>query len=604
MAKARSAGPSLIHNREADYRQIEKHYRDLLDSTYPPTDLAYAPVKIGPVWDWTPERGWLLPDATLGWGVLSWSTYWLTGKGGKPWMWTSEQTRAILWFYALDPDRDSPAPSFTCHTYALQRLKGWGKDPTAAGLSAASLHAPVQFDHWDGDRPVGRDDAEAWTQIVAVSQEQTANTMKLFPSLIPDETRRYYGIQIGKLNVWSDGDRRQIQAITSNPLSVEGGRPKLIIRAETQNWLASNGGHAMSGAMEGNAAKSSVETPARILDIFNAYVPGRDSVAERARTAWEQTQLEDGIEEYGVIWDSLEAPPNAPLTKDAAPEVLHSVRGDAIWLDVRPNGRVVKSIMNPENPPSESRRKWYNQISGTEDAWIEPRWADGAALLGKDMDLEPDDRVVLFGDGSKSRDDTGLIAVRLSDGLAKVLWYFHPTDGQLVDREALDSAVEAAFEDYKVVAFWFDPSHAKDDSATGEDDRFWWPLVDRWHQRYSKRLDKRFWAVKSGDRMHAIAFDMLKPGPQQLFQPAVSQVRDDLENGRVMLVKSKRLLQHMKNAREREARYGISIGKENRSSPRKVDLAVCLVGALMLRRLINLKKPTGATGRGRVIALD
>jgi hypothetical protein len=359
----------------------------------------------------------------------------------------------------------------------------------------------------------------------------------------------------------------------------------------------------MVGAMEGNGAKSSTESPARILDIFNAYVPGRDSVAERAREAWEQTQLEDGIEDYGVLWDSLEAPPSAPLTKDAAPEVVRSVAGDATWLDTRPNGRIVKSIMNPENSTSESRRKWYNQITGTEDAWIEPRWADGAALLGKGLDLEQGDRIVLVGDGSKSKDDTGLLAVRLSDGLTKVLWFFHPTDGQIVDREGLDTAVEQAFETYKVIAFWFDPSHAKDDSATGEDDRFWWPLVDRWHTRYSKRLDKKFWAVKSGDRTHAIAFDMLKPGPQQLFQPAVSQTADDLENGRVPLVASKRLLQHMKNARQREARYGITVGKENRSSSRKVDLAVCLILGQMLRRLVNLKK-TSTGKRGRVIVLD
>ena len=597
MARARSTGPALIHDRSADYREIEAYYRDLLDRTFPPTDLVWEPVKVGPTWDWEPDRGWLLPGATLGWGFLSWTSYWLTDKGGKPWLWTPEQTRFLLWYYGVETHGE-----FLYHTGALQRIKGWGKDPTAAGVSVGSLHGPVMFDHWEGDRPVGRDDAEAWTQIVAVSQEQTANTMKLFPSLIPEDTRKHYGIQIGKLNVWSDGDRRQIQAITSNPLSVEGGRPHQIIRAETQNWLASNGGHDMVGAMEGNAAKSSIETPARILDIFNAYRPGLDSVAERAREAWEQTQLEDGIEDYGVLWDSLEAPPEAPLTKDAAPDVVRSVAGDATWLDTRPNGRIVKSIMNPENSPSESRRKWFNQIVGTEDSWIDPRWADTAARLGKGMDLEPGDRIVLFGDGSKSKDDTGLIAVRLSDGLAKVLWFFHPNKDDTVDREALDAAVEAAFEDYKVVAFWFDPSHAKDNSATGEDDRFWWPTVDRWHAKFSRRLDNKFWPVKSGDRQHSIAFDMLKPSSEQVFQPAVSQVAEDLEAGRVLLVKSARLLQHMKNARRREARWGITVGKENRSSSRKIDLAVCLIGALMLRRLVNLKKPPREK-RGRVIAL-
>jgi hypothetical protein len=67
-----------------------------------------------------------------------------------------------------------------------------------------------------------------------------------------------------------------------------------------------------------------------------------------------------------------------------------------------------------------------------------------------------------------------------------------------------------------------------------------------------------------------------------------------------------RLVQHMKNARRREGRYGVSIGKEHRSSSRKVDLAVCAVGARMLWRTVQLSQPktAGAPGRGRVIALD
>lgn len=608
MARAHSAGPAFHESREADYRDIERHYRDLLTETLPPSDLAYEPVRTGPVWDWNLERGWLLPEFTLGWGFLSWTTYWLTFRG-KPWMWTPEQTRILLWYYALDVDSEKSRVDFLAHTYALQRLKGWGKDPTAAGVSIGSLHAPVMFDHWDGDRPVGRDDPDAWTQIVAVSQEQTANTMKLFPALIPEDTRRYYGIQIGKLNVWSDGDRRQIQAITSNPLSIEGGRPHQIIRAETQNWLATNGGHDMVGAMEGNAAKSEIETPARILDIFNAYRPGRDSVAERAREAWESTQGDDADQvDYGVLWDSLEAPPNAPLTKDAAPEVVKSVAGDAKWLDTRPNGRIVKSILNPENSTSESRRKWYNQVVGTEDAWAQPAWVDREENRRKGESLEDGDRIVLFGDGSKSGDDTGLVACRVSDGFTQLLHHQHPGRDEagkplLVDRNEVDAAVIQAFDTYSVVAFYFDPSHAKADDQV-EEDRFWWPMVDQWHERYHRRLNKKFWPVKSGPKLHSVAFDMSGTFAQQLYQPAVTQVAEDMEAGKTPYRDSPALRRHLKNARRREGRFGLVIGKENRSSTRKVDLAVCFVGARMLWRIVRLSQKSGAPGKGRVIVFE
>jgi hypothetical protein len=597
MARALDAGPAFHLSREAEYREIEQWYRDLLDRTAPPEDLPWEPVKIGPTWQWA-DGAWVLPEATLGWGFLSWTGYWLNGRGGKPWTWTAEQTRFLLWYFSVASSGD-----FDFHTGRLQRLKGWGKDPLAAGVSAGSLHAPVVFDHWNGDRPIGRDEPDAWTQILAVNLDQTKNTFKLFPALFSVECQRHYGIQIGKQNVWSDGDRRQIEAVTNSVLAIEGGRPKQIIRAEIQNWVQGNGGHEMVAAIEGNAAKAEVDAPARILDIFNAYRPGRDSVAERARLNYDELEA-DGIDPtvHGVLWDSLEAPPDAPLTAKDAPAVVESIAGDAIWLDTRPNGRIVKSILNPDNSPSESRRKWYNQITGTEDAWADPRWVDANRVKDTAAHLQPGDQVVMFGDGSKSGDDTGLVAVRLDDGFAQTLHWQHPTAGELVSRTKLDEAVTNAFDTYRVVAFWFDPSHAKADDAV-EDDRFWWPLVDDWHRRYSKRLNKKYWPVKTGPKAHSVAFDMLTTPSQQLFQPAVTQAAEDLENGTAPHHGGGQLRRHMKQAKRREGRFGITVGKDHRSSVRKIDLAVCFIGARMLWRIVRLSRPA-STSSGRVIVLN
>src|SRR5699024_10649297 len=150
------------------------------------------------------------------------------------------------------------------------------------------------------------------------------------------------GIQVGKTSVWGLGDTRQIEAVTNSTMAIEGGRPTLVVRNETQNWNSSNGGHDMAGALEGNAAKRDMDSPARMLDICNAYRPGEDSVAQRVREAWESTlgnvDADDEADrpkmlDFGLLYDSLEAPPEAPLTADAAPEVVAAVRGDAEWLD-------------------------------------------------------------------------------------------------------------------------------------------------------------------------------------------------------------------------------------------------------------------------------
>jgi phage terminase large subunit-like protein len=47
-----------------------------------------------------------------------------------------------------------------------------------------------------------------------------------------------------------------------------------------------------------------------------------------------------------------------------------------------------------------------------------------------------------------------------------------------------------------------------------------------------------------------------------------------------------RLSRHVTNLRRRPNRYGVSVGKESRSSAKKVDAGVCMIGARMVRRLV------------------
>lgn len=592
MARGRGLS-SLAAAEEAELLDIEDWYRDRLANTAPPRDLPWNPIYIGPTWRHD-KGGWLLPEHTLGWRMLAWCGMWLRDKHGRAWQFTPEQSRFLLWFYALDDEG-----RWLYDTAVLQRLKGWGKDPLAACVAAAACFAPVSFDHWHDGRPIGREESSAWVQCVAVSLEQTKNTMKLFPSLIPDEARKRYGIQIGKLNVYGLGDTRQIEAVTASPLAIEGGRPTLVIRNETQNWNASNGGHEMAGAIEGNVAKSE-GAAARILDICNAYRPGEDSVGEKAREGWESTQGEDAdAYEYGLLYDSLEAPPEAPLTPEAAPSVVESIRGDATWLDTK---RIVNSILNPSNSASESRRKWYNQITATADARFDPALI--AQARSQDQ-LGEGDEVALFGDGSKSDDATGLVAVRMSDGLVQTLHVQHPTRERPVSRELVDLAVRKAFADYNVIAFWFDPAHLIDDTAEG-DERFWWPLCDEWALRYGRQL--KFWAVKTGNTRHAVAYDMAVPTHVQQFTAAVEQLDADMRGATFKFAKSGHMERHLKHARQAPNKYGVSMQKNHRESAKKIDLAVCAAGARMLWRHIQLQKiaakSKGAPGTGRVVVLS
>ncbi|WP_231953669.1 terminase [Jonesia denitrificans] len=532
-----------------------------------------------------------MPDRTLGWEVLAWCGLWLKGKRDKPWQYTAEQARFILWFYALDE-----AGQFAYHSAVLQRLKGWGKDPLAATLALASMLAPIDFDHWDEDgEPVGRDSENAWVQLVAVSQEQTKNTMKLMPGLITAEAREFYGIQPSRLNVWALGDTRQIEAVTNSVMAIEGGRPTLVVRNETQNWNSSNGGHDMAGALEGNAAKRDIDSPARMLDICNAYRPGEDSVGQRMREAYESTlgDVDDPDSapkamDFGVLYDSLEAPPEAPLTAEAAPSVVEAIRGDAVWLDAK--GRILKSILNPANPPSESRRKWYNQITAREDAYLSPQEID--PLKDESKVVRQGEEIVMFFDGAKTDDATGLVGCRVSDGHVFVIGMWQRPPGErgkdwVVPRNKVDYAVDRAFSDYRVSAFWGDPSHVLDDESK---DRFWDGLFDQWHRKYGRRL--KLWA---DGKKHSVMFDMADFPKQKDFVGAVEAFLADVEDENFTWDGDIRLRQHFLNAVRMPTRAGLSIGKEHRESKRKIDLAVCAIGARMVRRayLNNAKKRGG-----------
>ena len=595
MAKSRSSAALVTGH---DYSHIVNWYRETLPKVAPPPPARWEPLRIGPTWDWSPKRGWLFPEHTMGWELLGWCGYWLTDSRRQPWQFTPEQARFLLWYEALDDNG-----RLLYRTAVLQRLKGHGKDPLAAAVACAKAFGATVFDGFGPDGPRGREEDAAWVQITAVSKEQTQNTMKLFPVMISAEARSHYGIQIGRENVWGLGDTRQIQATSSNYLALEGNRVTQAIRNEPQNWNASNQGHELAGTISGNSTKIPGGA-GRILDIENAFRPGEDSVAERVREAWENTQATADRDakalSYGLLYDSLEAPPDAPLTAEAAPEVLDSVRGDSVWLDIP---AIVSDIINGANPPSESRRKWFNQITASADAWVTPQEFDICF-----RDEQPDDgaQIVAFFDGSKSDDHTALVGCRVSDGLVFPIGVWAPDRySGLVDRGTVDHRVGEMFDRYDVIGLWADPSDARDEE-TGE--RYWEPYCDGWAREHVHQL-RRLPAVKTGMAMHHVIWDMRNPMHLKAFTEACERTLSDITDGLLFHncpPPSKggmgvALRQHALNARRRPNKFGIGIGKEHRESRKKIDAAVCMIGARMMWHHWTGQTPKGrVAGSGRV----
>lgn len=592
--------PQQVLDVGSDHDDVVSWYREKLaePAVFPWKGTVWEPSKIGPAWQVDRHGFWVLPEATLGWDVLGFTGCWLQHRRDVPWRYTLEQARLVLWWYAIDE-----SGRWLYRDGVIQRLKGWGKDPLLATLCANELVGPARFAGWDRDHPIACDVENAWIPVAATALAQTKTTFRLFPGMFTQEATREFGIVVGKEMVYAYGDARMIQAVTSSPTVLEGIRPSFTVKNETQHWLDSNAGHDMADVIERNAAKSEGGT-SRVLGATNAPDPSIDSVGLRDREAFEVMSTGE-YASTGLMYDALEAAPQAPLAPDTTDEeicdVLRTVRGDSVWLDL---DTLVKSIRDVRNPPSRSRRFWYNQVHATEDAWVDPQ---EFARLGPDhlargvRELVDGDQLAVFFDGSKSDDATALVGCRLDDGHVVTLgmWQRPPKErgqGWTAPRDAIDQRVAEVFERFDPVVFYADPSHVLDDVTQ---ERYWDGLIDEWHHRYKDRL--KLWA-QPGARGHSVMWDMASPTRSAAFTAAAQRCVADIENEPPALTHDgdPRLLAHVRNARRFPNRWGVSLWKGHRESARKVDLAVAMVGARMARRDLQLGEKNEKKRSGRV----
>ncbi len=613
-----------------------------------------VPHCMGPAWSKNEDGSWALPERTLGWEVIGWIAENLQLDGERIRL-TLEQMRLILWIYAVDE-----RGRWVYRDLVLQRMKGWGKDPLAAMLAAVEFVGPCRFSHWAtsedvrafakrkmtikiGD-PVAREEPSAWVQIVAVAQEQTKNTMQLLASIFTKECIAKHGIDPGKEKTYAYNAARRIEITSASWRAMEGNRPTFVIRNETHHWRPNLEGDQLAGVIRRNLGKRP-HGSARGLSITNAYKPGEKSYAEVQRLAY-MAVLQNEVPDTGVMYDTLEAPIGStlmppytrletvdgvvmavterydgpdgqivpadyPTLRHHLARILEMVRGDAKWLDIE---RLIEDMLNDEMTSEEAKRFYLNSISLGDDASFNPddvratvdediaaarRGWEGDPLRVGWKPVSPTDEIVIFGDGSKSNDATGLVGCRLSDGYTFTIGVWQKPKGDrgrnwLAPRGEIDSRVHEAFERFNVVAFWFDPSHTTDDD---DSTRYWDGLVDAWHQKWGDKL--QVWAQITGDRRSAVGWDMTSPARQVDFVMAVERFTDEMESRVFQHDGHPALVDHLINCRRSMTAAGMSVSKVSRSSKAKIDLGVCAIGARMLRRVLmnkGLDKPVASRG--------
>lgn len=535
----------------------------------------------------------------IDWG--EWRTYDETGEPGlvnyltgERWRWTPGQKRFLILWYAYDPETGR----WRYRSGVKRGAKGTGKDPMGASWCDAELVGPTHLVYRDG-RWVGERHRMPLVQVASNSEAQSKDVLRIANALLPREARDYYGIDCGETRTIVAGGGR-MEILTASEKSSEGDPATAIMLNESHHMTESSGGHRVAAVARRNVGKSPAELQARVCEFTNAHVQGNDSEGERSYVAW-QEQVAGRAKRQDILYDSIEAPPDTDLYDDVSRAAgIAAAYADAPWAD---QDRLGDEVLDPRTSVADSIRFYLNGLATAEDAWVDPRKFDDRAR--SDVVVSDKDQIAMFLDCSKSGDATGLVASRLSDGHVFVLGIWQRPHGDrgkgwLAPRAEVDAAARAAVRQFDVTWFGIDPSPARDDD---DESLYWMPMIDALHRDLREKLP--VWATPGANIGNAVLFDMRlsqRGGAERnkAFTEAAMQVVKDVEDDESLTHDGDAALRmHAHNARRRPNQWGVSLGKISRDSTKLIDLAVCMVGARMGRRIVlnSGKLPTRRSSR-------
>lgn len=500
------------------------------------------------------------PTRSLGYQVLRWAEKYIVQPdgelAGRPWQFTPEQKRFILWLYAIDEKG-----KWLYDTASLRRSKGWGKTPVLAALAIIEFIGPCRFSHFDENGfPVGKAVRLPLVQIAATSIDQTANTRDMIRGMLANSPAEVeYDLELGKERIqFRSGHPGRIEPVTSSSRGLEGARPTFCVLDETHHWVSSNGGISVFEVLDRNVRKTA-GAGSRIVESTNAFNPNEESVAQRTHEAF--LKKPNGK----LLYDCVEADSDEIDLKDveAVRLGLKQAYGDSHWVDIE---GLIAAIQDPRTTQAQAYRFYLNKIQESADAWMaKPIWNG----LLKDIDpIKPGDQIAIGFDGSLYSDATAIVGCRLRDGKLFLIhldeqpdpkFSKHAADWQ-VDTLLVDKRMREAFATYRVEWVYADPS-------------YWQNVVGTW------ALD-----FKEADRDgRDIVFEFSPQRAKQMceaverFHTAAYLAEGICHDGNPDLAR------HVSNAVAYEVTQGTLIRKESKRSRKKIDAAVAAVLAYEAR---------------------
>jgi hypothetical protein len=537
---------------------------------------------------------------SLGWLATAWMEHFVVhGPGavqGQPVTHGDEYTGFIVDCYAVS---EHPSNNHMRYDSAfLSRPKGCDKSGLGARLALFEAFGPCRFadwakggeifrDPWDlgfvyryaPGEPMGKPCTAPMIRCMATEEEQTGNVFDtVYFNLTDDEYEPPLSFipnvdaNLGKIFLPHGGD---IRVSTASSSSKDGGKETFVVFDETHIYTAKEL-RRMYRTVTRNLRKRKATSGTWFLETTTMFAPGEESAAEA--TFDEADAIRENRKKRGrhrLLYDHRWGE-----CKDLADEVslraaIVDAYGDAmLWMDL---DGLVDEFYDLRNTAADSRRYFLNAKTSTADGWLtEQEWN---ACRRPGVWLKRNDLITLGLDGSIRDDATALVACRVEDAHLELLAIWEKPEGPAgetwsVNREAVDAAVANAMKMYDVAGFFADPAH-------------WQDYLDRWHNEYAEKMRVKATVKKPLEWWTNIPTKMV--AALERFHEAVLDERlgytpaEDRAEGSKEYQLTLTLKRHALNARRRESRSGLQIGKEAPKSAKKIDAIMSAVLAYEAR---------------------
>lgn len=522
---------------------------------------------------------------------------------GEQWYYTAGQKRFLILWYHVQPDG-----RFSYRSGCKRGAKGTGKDPFGASVCDGELLGPVELYDWDEKtgRPIGKRRGFPLVQVLSNSEAQSKDVLRVANAMWSRDARDFYGLDCGETRTIIKGTGARFEIPPTSEASGEGDPATHIMLNETHHMTDTSGGKRVAAMGRRNVGKAPKQIQARIIEYTNAHRQGMDSEAEGSYLAWQEQQAPGWKGKRDILYDSIEAPPDTDiLTVEGRHRGLRAAYMDAPWNDIE---RKSDEMADRRTSVADAIRYYLNGLASEEDSWIEPANFDN---LAEQKPMADGEQIAMFLDCSKSGDATGLVACHLDEMYAflpgeNCMWEkphgWPQAKPWLAPRSEVDAAVRAALDRFDVQWFGIDPSPAKDDETEA---LYWADMIDGLHRDFREKLP--VWATPGEVRGNSVLFDMRTSTfgalhRNQMFTEAADLVQkwidEEGQEGQFRHDGNPHLRTHVHNAKKRPNQWGTSLGKVTRDSSQRVDLAVCMVGAVMGARIVlnsgkRRKKRTG-----------